>query len=41
MDASLLWERHPFLYAVKVTEGNLQKKIQKNAAFCSKMIDFA
>lgn len=29
------------MYAVKVTEGNLQKKIQKNADFCSKMIDFA
>lgn len=36
MDASLLWERHPFLYAVKVTEGNLQKKFKKMQLFAQK-----
>lgn len=41
MDASLLWERHPFFFALKVMRDNLQKKFKKNAAFCSKMIDFA
>lgn len=36
MDASLLWERHPFFFALKVMRDNLQKKIQKNAAFAQK-----
>jgi len=26
MDASLLWERHPFFFALKVMRDNLQKK---------------
>lgn len=29
MDASLLWERHPFFFALKVMRDNLQKKFKK------------
>lgn len=29
MDASLLWERHPFFFALKVMRDNLQKKSKK------------
>ena len=35
-DASLIGERHPFLYAVQVTEGNLQKKFKKMRIFAQK-----
>lgn len=40
MDASLLLERHPFFFALKVMRDNLQKN-SKKCSFCSKMIDFA
>lgn len=36
MDASLLWERHPFFFALKVMRDNLQKKIKKMQLFAQK-----
>ena len=41
VDASPNWERHLFFITLKGVERNLQKKFKKNAAFCTKMIDFA
>lgn len=29
MDASLLWERHPFFFALKVMRDNLKKNSKK------------
>lgn len=36
MDASLLWERHPFFFALKVMRDNLQKKFKKMQIFAQK-----
>jgi len=36
MDASLLWERHPFFFALKVMRDNLQKKFKKMQFFAQK-----
>jgi len=36
MDASLLWERHPFFFALKVMRYNLQKKFKKMQLFAQK-----
>lgn len=36
MDASLLWERHPFFFALKVMRDNLQKKFKNMQLFAQK-----
>lgn len=36
MDASLLWERHPFFFALKVMRDNLKKKFKKMRLFAQK-----